>query len=71
MKKNIFKFAYIALAVVSMIALSQRSAYADLGSCGTAEGTCLSGCNPNGSPQCYTDCQNVYVSCVNRQLPGQ
>ena len=72
MKKNVFKFAYIALALVSMIALSNARADDSGGggtvpvdgacaACGTTEGSCLKSCLANKT-DCYA-CQTAYVNC--------
>jgi hypothetical protein len=68
MKKNILKFAYIALALVSMSTLRQSSAFAqnkiDL-SCSdqcTANGTtCINGCSLGTA--CIDDCQSREADC--------
>lgn len=74
MKKNIFKFAYVGLAIVSMIVLS-RSAMADYGQCvaaceegyTAAETGCENGCyaqyeqNRNFNLNgCISYCTNTY-----------
>jgi hypothetical protein len=62
MKKNVFKLAYAALALVAMIAV--RPANADDATCGIEEGVCLVTCQNNGWPAgCAAGCQNDYVDC--------
>jgi hypothetical protein len=49
MKKNIFKFTYVALAVVAMIVIGQQQAKADfmscMGGCTSAAQSCVNGCS--------------------------
>lgn len=66
MNNNIFKFIYIALAVVSIFLVWQRRAYADdpIQSCIS---TCSGNCNEN-SLYCIERCEllpdNEIISCV-------
>jgi hypothetical protein len=70
MKKNIFKFTYIAVAIVSMIALGQRRAYAANDcvsecaySCEVTDGTCTAGCVGSGDDSCVGSCQSADADC--------
>jgi hypothetical protein len=70
-KKNIFKFAYIALALASMSALRQSSAFAQniiaqtcTQACGSAETSCLNSCSAGGfAGGCFTGCQHGAADC--------
>jgi hypothetical protein len=57
MKKNIFKFVYVALAVVSMIAVSQRSAHAS-GQGWECINQCVGQCEQYGTA-CFNRCMNM------------
>jgi hypothetical protein len=67
MKKNIFKFAYIALAVVTMIVLGQGRAYASTCSegCSIASLQCEESCVSSGAndPSCVDGCQQDEADC--------
>jgi len=68
MKKNIFKFAYIALALTSIIGVRHAHAIVDDAACGTAEGTCLTDCQSAGWPDgCGAGCQDDYFQCERPQ----
>jgi hypothetical protein len=63
MKKNIFKFTYIALAVVAMFAFGQRRAYAAdctadcINDCEVADTACVTAGNDTDS------CQSADADC--------
>jgi len=70
MKKNIFKFAYIALAVASMFVLGHRRAYAAndcyddcTDGCEASASDCLGLCIGRDGIACVKTCQSTDDSC--------